>query len=173
MCFSSSTTTQGKWEHYLGEAQDIYPGVGAEEGTGEQGAFACEGNAAYRPSDQSVMNLLWDSAYHNSISLENAVLSIYDIVDPIDSHTPESTTSVGMLEARVIDPQVIKLEWSVDGQVLQGATGQTLDVAAQGLSSGAHTVQVRAYDDTPWVPMDSPHDRSELEQTVAWTINVP
>jgi hypothetical protein len=75
----------------------------------------------------------------------------------------------------VIDPAVIKVEWSVDGGPVSAPDdcGQSLDVGALGLASGSHTVTARAIDDTPWIPMDSPHGREDLEQTVEWSIVVP
>ena len=167
---SNQSTTDGKWQHYLGTTQDVDAVTAGDQGTGEQSTFACDGNA-FRPSDDSVMNSLWASSWHNSISLENAVRSIYEIIDPIDSNTPTSTTTPGVLEVKVIDPAVIAVEWSVDGTVV--ANGATFDVASRNLPSGSHSITARAFDPTPWVPMDTPHGREELEQTVEWTISVP
>ncbi len=163
-----SSNTAGKWAHWLGTTQD--PGTGAQDTF--EGAQYCD-SGAWRPSQESVMNSLWASSYYNSISLENAIHIIYETVDPIDSHTPESTTTPGVLEVLVVDPAVIKIDWSVDGQVKAADGGQHFDVTAQGLASGSHEISARAYDDTPWVPADSPHGHDDLEQTVTWTITVP
>ncbi len=175
-------TTADKWTHWLGTTQVLGDGIVHEgleaPGTGMQQAF--EGGqycntGVYRPSQESVMNSLWASYYHNSISLEKAVREIHELIDPIDSHTPLATTTPGVLEVLVIDPAVIKVEWSVDGSPVAGSgnCGQALDVAALGLASGSHVVTARAIDDTAWVPMDSPLGREDLEQTVEWTIEVP
>jgi hypothetical protein len=135
-----------------------------------EGAQYCD-RGAWRPSQDSVMNQLSRSGYFNSISLEQAVRIIYEMVRPIDVElsTPASQSTPGMLEARVVDPMVIKVDWSVDGNVVAENGGQTFDVAARGLSSGSHTISARAYDDTEWVR----GDRAELEQTLEWTIAVP
>jgi hypothetical protein len=159
-----ATNTAGKWTEWL--AFDHSPGTGVQGII--EGAEYCD-RGAYRPSEDSVMNILWDSSYFNAISREQAVRIIYEKVDPIDSSTPSSESTVHVLNVQVIDPAVIKLEWSVDGDVVAGATSADFDVAAQGLPSGSHVITARAYDDTEWVR----GDRAELEQTVEWTIAVP
>ncbi len=156
--------TAGKWTLWLDFDQT--PGTGVQ-GTFEGAQFCDRG--AWRPSEESVMNMLWDSSYYNAISRENGVRVIYDMVDPIDSSTPSSVTTPQVLEVKVIDPAVIAVEWSVDGEVVSGAVGEHFDVAAQALSAGSHTIAARAHDDTEWVR----GDREELEQTVQWTIQVP
>jgi hypothetical protein len=94
---------------------------------------------------------------------------IYDMVRPIDSSTPSNVSEPGVLEVKVVDPAVLKIDWSVDGEVVAENGGEHFDVAAQDLAAGSHTIAARAYDDTEWVR----GDRSELEQTVQWTIRVP
>lgn len=156
--------TAGKWSLWLDF--DHTPGTGLQ-GTFEGAQFCDRG--AWRPSDESVMNMLWDSSYYNAVSRENGVRVIYDMVDPIDSSTPGSVTTPQVLEVKVIDPAVLSVEWSVDGEVVSASGGEHFDVAAQGLASGSHTIAARAYDDTEWVR----GERAELEQRVEWTIEVP
>ncbi|HEX6240516.1 MAG TPA: M64 family metallopeptidase [Polyangiales bacterium] len=158
-----STNTAGKWSKWLDFTQT--PGTG-KQGIFEGGQYCDKG--AFRPSQESVMNMLWDSSYFNAISLEQAVRVIYKAVKPIDSSTPTTVTAPGELVVDVVDPAVVKLEWFVDDQK-QAATGRSLDVPGLKLASGMHTVRARAYDDTPWVR----GDRKELEQSVSWTIQVP
>jgi hypothetical protein len=160
----TTDSSAAKWKQWLGFNQD--------PGTGMQGAFEgaqyCD-KGIWRPSQDSVMNQLSRSAYFNSISLEQAVRIIYEKVQPIDSSTPSDTTAPGVLEVQVVDPQVIAIDWSVDGDVVAERGGGSFDVSKQGLASGSHVVEARAYDDTEWVK----GDRSALEQTVQWTITVP
>lgn len=110
------------------------------------------------------MNQLPD--YFNMPSMQKIVRDIYAIVDPIDAHTDNSTpiTNPAELRVTVIDPAVLKVEWSVDGAVVSGAAGQCFTPA--GLAPGAHTVTARAYDDIDWVR----GDRKDLEQSVSWNI---
>lgn len=159
------------WQHWLGTVQDVHADVDGEQGTGLQDVYTCDGGSGSKPTEDSVMNSLWRSSYLNSISLENAVRSIYEIIRPIDSATDTSTTAPGVLEVVVIDPAVIRVDWSVDGE--SAGSGAAFDVAALGLAPGAHAVTARAWDPTPWVPTDTPHGRDELEETVEWTITVP
>jgi hypothetical protein len=158
------TDTAGKWSMWLDFDQS--PGTGIQDVF--EGAQYCD-RGAFRPSEESVMNMLWDSSYFNAISLENAVRLIYDVVDPIDDATPADTTTPGVFTVDVVDPAVIKLDWYVDGTLQTEAGGRALDVAALRLGAGSHTIRAHAYDDTPWVR----GDRAELEQSVTWTVQVP
>lgn len=161
-----SVETAGKWAHWLDFVQE--PGTGLQSTF--EGAQYCD-RGAFRPSDDSVMNQLSRSPSFNSISLEQAIRIIYQVVDPIDValSTPQTETTVQVLEARVVDPEVIEVDWSVDGELVAEDHGYRLDVAALGLSKGAHVITARAHDDTEWVR----GDRSDLEQSLQWTIEVP
>jgi hypothetical protein len=160
------------WEHWMGTVQDVHADVDGDQGTGLQDIYTCDAGSGTKPTEDSVMNSLWRSSYLNSISLENAVRSIYEIIQPIDSATDAATTAPGVLEVRVIDPAVVRVDWSIDGGDVV-ASGSTFDVSAQNLVAGSHTITARAWDPTPWVPLDTPHGRDDLEQTVQWTISVP
>jgi hypothetical protein len=160
-----AVNTANKWKLWLGFNQ-VAPGTGMQ-GVFE-GARYCD-KGVWRPSQESVMNSLWKSSAFNSISLEQAVRVFYDFVKPIDSSTPTGVTTPQVLNVTVVDPAVLKVDWSVDGAVVAANSGANFDVAAHGLSAGSHQISARAYDDTPWVR----GDRSKLEQTVQWTIAVP
>jgi IgA Peptidase M64 len=158
------TNTAGKWDMWLDFNQ--MPGTGVQDLF--EGAQYCD-RGAFRPSEESVMNMLWDSSYFNSISLENAIRLIYDVVDPIDQATPATTSAPGVFTVDVVDPAVIKIDWYVDGMLHAKAGGRALDVPALRLPAGSHTIRAHAYDDTPWVR----GDRAELEQSLSWTVQVP
>ncbi len=139
-------------------------------GTRTQGAFQgsryCSAGQ-YRPSEHSQMNLL--PRPFNMPSAEKIILDIYSIVDPIDAHTDNSVplTAPGGLQVRVVDPEVIQVEWSVDGVVAEAASGECFVMPE--LDAGTHTITARAYDDTPWVR----RDEELLSQTVSWEVVVP
>jgi hypothetical protein len=158
--------TAGKWSQWLDFVQE--PGTGLQSTF--EGAQYCD-RGAWRPSQESVMNSLWRSSTFNSISLEQAVRVIYDIVRPFDVSlsTPEGGTDVEVVEARVVDPEVLQVDWSVDGELVAEDHGQLLDLAQLDLASGEHTVSARAHDDTEWVR----GERGALEQTLQWTVQVP
>lgn len=166
-----------KWEHWLGyddTRTDDRPRPGNQSanpyGTGEQGVFQgsryCDAGQ-YRPSEHSEMNLL--PRPFNMPSAEKIILDIYSIVDPIDNHTPneEPLVDPGGLQVKVVDPDVVQVEWSVDGEVVAGQTGECFVMPE--LPAGEHVVTARAYDDTPWVR----RERELLEQTVSWEVTVP
>lgn len=156
--------TAGKWSKWLDYTHT--------PGTGKQGVFEgaqyCD-KGAYRPTQDSVMNSLWRSSYFNAISREQGVRGLYAMVRPIDDSTPLSTSAPGVLTVTVVDPAVIQVEWFVDGAQMAAAKGPRFDVAALKLSAGTHKVRARAFDNTDWVR----GDRTALEQTLTWNIQVP
>jgi len=169
---ANMSTSNGKWTNWLNTTQ-----TSPAPGTGMQGFFEggqyCD-KGIWRPTDQSVMNSLWASSQYNSISLESAVRAIYKLVKPIDSSTAANVTAPQVLEVKVIDPAVIRIDWSVDGKIVAASGGASFDVAAKGLAKGSHTISARAYDDTPWVKGDrTVAATGALEQTVTWSIAVP
>ena len=158
----TADSSGSKWAHWLGF--DHNPGSGLQ-GAFEGGRYCATG--IWRPSQDSEMNILPQA--FNMPSIEKIVRDIYEIVDPIDSHTDDSAplTNPAKLELRLIDPAVLKVEWSVDGVVVTADGGECFDTAL--LGPGEHSVQARAYDDTPWV---DPADRAALEQSVTWTLTI-
>ena len=163
----NQSTTSGKWVNWLNTTQTAPHLAPACRASSKEGSTATRG--VWRPSKESVMNSLWASSHYNSISLENAVRTFYKMIKPIDSSTADDRDAPQVLEVKVIDPAVIRVDWSVDGKVVAASGGASFDVAAKGLAKGSHTISAHAYDDTPWVK----GDRAELEQSVTWTINVP
>lgn len=152
-----------KWNRWLGYNEPGLDTIGAYEGGGyyDSGIF--------RPSISSKMRVL--NTPFDAVSREAFILAFYDLVDPLDTYSFKgnslSITDPTSLSVTVIDTSVISVEWRVDG-FLAGGTGLTFDVWALGLSDGAHTIQVRAYDDTSWVRAD----RSTLEDNVTWSLNI-
>jgi hypothetical protein len=177
---ADSAMTAGKWDKWLG-----YDQVGA---TGVQGAVAGARYCAsgqYRPSQNSMMNSLFgdkpNTAY-NPVSREKMIMDIWRAVVPIDSITPPAGAlgSPGMLELKVIDPEVIDVDWSVDGQVVAAHGGTTFDLAARNLPAGMHTISAKAYDnagmDLVRYTSGTQYGRmnwARSQQTVSWTIEVP
>ncbi|MCA9640842.1 MAG: hypothetical protein H6718_36150 [Polyangiaceae bacterium] len=151
-----------KWSEWIDFDQT--PGTGTQ-GVYEGGRYCTQG--IYRPSTNSQMNQLPD--YFNMPSQQKMIHDLYAIVRPIDAHTPNDTTLVdpGVLQVRLVDASVLKVEWLVDGESLTEDGGECFDLAL--LPSGEHSVVARAYDDTPWV-RDS---RDDLEQSVTWTVSIP
>jgi len=68
---------------------------------------------------------------------------------------------------KVIDPAVIDVDWTVNGQLYVNA-GEVFSFADHGFGNGSYKVTARAYDPTDWVR----GDRSDLEESVTWTVLV-
>jgi hypothetical protein len=174
---STADPNASKWAHWLeydDTRTDDRPRPGNQSGNpygtrvqdAWQGSRYCDAGQ-YRPSQHSEMNLL--PRPFNMPSVEKIILDIYAIVDPIDNHTDNSSPlqDPDVIQVRVIDPEVISLEWSVDGEIVAEAASECFAVPQ--LSSGSHTISVRAHDNTTWVR----RNLEELEQTVSWEVVVP
>jgi hypothetical protein len=144
------TTTDGKWDLWLGTTQKglKVPDMGA---TGMQGTWQGSryvGSGQYRPSCNSMMNSLFgnnvDTSF-NSVSREQMIFSIWRAVTPIDSTEPPAgaVTNPTTLKVNVIDPAVINVDWTIDGQTTVNG-GTSFSTAA--LASGTHTIVAKAYD---------------------------
>jgi len=88
----------------------------------------------------------------------------------------------------VVDPAVISIDWTIDGNVVAANAGGRLNIAAAGLAAGTHTISVRAYDNASEDLVryrdntcpDSVTGRychatawQNSEQTVEWTVTIP
>ena len=144
-----------KWAEWLGYVDPDLGPVGAYEG-GRYYDFGI-----YRPTSDSKMRTLGQP--FDPIAREEFILGFYELVDPLDGYDDNVGTryDVQSLSVDAIDPAVIHVDWTVNGQTFVDA-GETFNFAAYGFGSGEYTVTARAYDPTDWVR----GDRSELEQTV-------
>ena len=137
-------SSKDKWDGWLDFDQ--------QPGTGKQGFFACDGGQTWRPTDNSMMNSLFgedpDTSY-NAVSREKIVMDIWRVVmTPYDSVEPPAgpVTNPTTLTVNVIDPEVINVDWSVDGNVVAMDGGPSYAIGAAKLAPGTHTVTARAYD---------------------------
>jgi len=142
---SNPLQTGGKWDRWLGFEQ--LPGTGIQDVF--EGSRYCN-NGQFRSSENSMMNSLFgdeDDTAFNAVSREKMVMDIWRVVDPIDAADPppglvENATT---LTVWVIDPEVIDVDWYVDGTLRASDGGASFDVAAAGLTGG-HTVEARVHD---------------------------
>ena len=147
------TTTGGKWDLWLGSIQKglKVPDQGA---TGVQSVFSGSryvDEGQYRPSSNSMMNSLFGSNVNtsfNSVSREQMIFSIWRAVKPVDSVDPPAgaVSAPAALTVTVVDPAVVSIDWSIDGNVVAANAGGKLNIAAAGLAAGTHTITAKAYD---------------------------
>lgn len=188
------TGTAGKWDLWLGTVQKglKVPDMGA---TGLQGTFAGSryvDSGQYRPSANSMMNSLFGDNVNtsfNAVSREQVIFGIWRAVQPIDSTEPPAgpADNPATLIAHVIDPDVIRVDWSVDGELAIEDGGPLFDVLGAQLTPGVHEISARAYDNAN---LDLVRNRSSecpasvtgrychgtawsrSEQTVTWTVTI-
>jgi hypothetical protein len=187
-------TTGSKWDLWFGSTQKAIKDPNGEA-TGLQSTFSGsryegESEGQYRPSANSMMNSLFglrpDTSF-NAVSREQMVFSIWQFVRPIDSTVPEAgpVDGKGVLQVNVIDPDVISVDWSVDGEMVAENGGVTFNT--QELTSGEHVVEARAYDNAtedlvrlrtsvcpPSVRQHYCHGTAwkNSEQTVEWSVTI-
>lgn len=192
---ANCTTTAGKWDKWLG--------YDAADSTGIQGTFVGSryvDSGQYRPSANSMMNSLFGghkNTSFNPVSREKMVMDIWMRIRPIDSTDPPAgaVTNPTKLTVNVIDPEVISVDWTLDGEVIATDGGPVYNIAAARLAPGTHTVVARAYDnadedlvryrsgeclDPP--PSTNPRHLNPCwgranwprsQQTVTWTVTIP
>jgi hypothetical protein len=179
-CTADPQMTAGKWDKWLGYDQAGATGV---QGTVAGGRYCQSGQ--FRPSQNSMMNQLFGekpNTSFNPVSREKMIMDIWRAVTPIDKATPDpgALPAPMMLKVDVIDPAVISVDWSVDGQVVAANGGTSFDVAARTLPAGSHTISARAYDnagmDLVRYTTGTQYGRmnwARSQQTVMWTVTVP
>ena len=125
----------------------------------------------YRPSPNSKMR-----GYNrpfNGPSAEALVLSIYEVVRPIDSHTPndQPLTGFDVVSVQPVQPigHSLDVTWRI-GSLTVG-TGTTLRICDLGLAAGSHTLTAEVVDNTDMV-RDEEQRAVLMSQDVSWTVNV-
>lgn len=137
-------SSKDKWDGWLGFDQT--------PGTGMQDFFACDGGQTWRPTDNSMMNSLFGTnvnTSYNAVSREKIIMDIWRVVmTPYDSVDPAAgpVTNPTTLTVNVIDPKVINVDWSVDGNVVAMNGGPSYAIGSAKLAPGTHMVTARAYD---------------------------
>jgi hypothetical protein len=159
----------GKWAAWLGENQAEFDGlVDCYEGARyyQQGIF--------RPSSNSMMRAL--ARPFNLPSVEALIIEIYQIVRPIDDSTPTAQTlegdeTVWVEPLRPLDHE-LSIQWILDGEPIEGATGETLDLSTVAMDPGTHSLRARVRDNTDWVRNEAARNQW-MTQSLQWNVEVP
>jgi hypothetical protein len=154
---------QTKWYRWLN-----LPHVDTFEG----GGYSVFG--IYRPTSNSKMRALYRP--FEEVNVEQFVISMYELVDPIDgvapptgpTYVPSTEFSVDALQPT---DHALSVQWFVDGSPVAGATGPTFVPSALGLSPGNHTVMVQVVDNTTRV-RDEGARAALMTATRSWLIAV-
>ncbi|MFP4353907.1 MAG: M64 family metallopeptidase [Phycisphaerae bacterium] len=145
--------TGAKWAHWLGYQDPDYSI--SEVGVYEGARYFSEG--LYRPTYDSKMRSL--GRPFNAVSREAIILAIYDHVSVLDDWLGSQSGDLVLhdkpdLWVDVIDPDVVKVDWLVDGQLVAADAGETFDLYGAGFGPGSYFVEAIAYDPTEWVRKD-------------------
>ena len=156
-----------KWADWLGHPGGGYGGlVDTYEGAYYQPL------CIYRPTDDSKMRSLYQP--FNLPSAEALILMFYRTVRPIDASTP--TDIVLHRNATVfvdpVDPvsHDLSIQWYLDGEVIVGATGDSLELATLGLPPGYYELSVNVVDQTGLV-RDEVARGQWMTQGLSWVID--
>lgn len=172
--------TGAKWSQWLGYNDPQTGVVGAYEGA------LGKNFGIYRPSDETLMNLVFGDNVFGPIAREKIILDIYDIVNPMDAFlsTTPTYTLADNLWVDVVDTNVINVQWKFDSTVITDQTSETFDLqqAVSLLGPGVHTITARAYDtilDHNFSDNNNPDpldlvrsNLDKLEQSVSYTVNI-
>ncbi|MCA1993121.1 MAG: M64 family metallopeptidase [Coleofasciculus sp. S288] len=158
----TQSPTGDKWSHWLGYEQPGIGIIGAYEGA------RYYDTGLYRPSENSKMRSL--GRPFDAVSREKIILDIYNLVNPLDSWLDNTTPlfNPDKLWVDLIDPNVIDINWFVNGTLVSEAEDEWFRLTDYGFGSGIYEVTARAFDSTDWVRIN----RDVLEQSVSWTVQV-
>ena len=156
-----------KWSDWIGYEDPDHPEMGAI-GVYEGAEYYEYG--LYRPSMDSKMRSV--TRPFDAVSREQLILTIFAYVDPLDGWLENAGTLVDPDElwVDVVDPAVIDVQWYVDDILIDGAEGETFDMADYGFGLGEYEVKALAYDGmiSDWIL----HDLDDVQQSVLWDVQI-
>ena len=155
-----------KWANWLGESEGPWDGICS---TYEGCMYADYG--IYRPSNNSMMRAL--NRPFNQPSAESFIIEMYNIVEPLDDHTPagvlDGSETVFVTPIEISHP--MQIEWFLDGEQLDFDGATSLEISTLGLSAGLYNLQVHVVDPTEWVRDETARD-SIMKQIVIWAVQI-
>jgi len=177
----TADSTGAKWAHWMGyvDSDTLLGTIDVYEGA----IYASKG--AYRPSLNSKMGWTSDRkpASFNAICREKIILDIYDIVDPFDSFSDTLTvySSTSGIRVAVIDSDVIKVDWYIDGELVATDAGGIFPASIRP-GMGFHTVTAHIYDEVirhAFSDNNNPHpldlvrkDLDKLQCRLTWKVEI-
>lgn len=176
----TADSTGAKWSHWIGytDSDTILGTVGVYEGA----IYTSKG--AFRPTPNSKMGWTSDPApaSFNAICREKIILDIYDIVDVTDSFADTSVvyTTPTDLYVSVIDPDVIKVDWYINGELVSSNSSGVFPAGVK-MQSGRNVVTAHIYDEVikhAFSDNNNPHpldlvrkDLDKLQKRLTWQLD--
>ena len=155
-----------KWAAWLGENNWEWDGLVDTY----EGAVYCQ-YGVYRPTNNSMMRSL--ARPFNQPSAESFIIEMYNIVQPLDDHTPQvlldGSETVFVTPIDVGHPMQIR--WYMNNLPLDLNDMSSFSLPSLSLPVGFHTLRVEVVDPTEWVRDEAARD-SIMKQTVAWPIQI-
>ncbi|MGD9635227.1 MAG: M64 family metallopeptidase [Pirellulales bacterium] len=160
-----------KWSQWLGfeDPRADYLSIGAFQGAADYAT------GIYRPSLDSKMRTL--GRPFNAVVREKTILDIYRYVDPLDDWLANTeTVDAGGLWVDTVDPNVVLVDWYVNGQLVAADHGEHFDLADFHFAAGTYTVRAHAYDGVVTHAEDGSLldlvrvNLADLQQDIVWTV---
>jgi hypothetical protein len=156
-----------KWAAWLG-----HPGIGYGGLVDTYEGAHYHPLCIYRPTADSKMRSLMQP--FNLPSAEALILSFYRTVHPIDDSTPTNIV-LHRNDTVFVDPvdpasHALSVQWYLDGEAIAEATGDSLQLAALGLTPGYYDLSVRVVDPTGLVRNEAAREQW-MTQRLSWVID--
>jgi hypothetical protein len=109
----------------------------------------------------------------NQPSAESFIIEMYNIVQPLDDHTPQfvldGSETVFVTPIDVGHPMQIR--WFMNNILLDLNDMSSFSLSSLSLPVGLHTLRVEVVDPTEWVRDEAARD-SIMKQTVMWAVQI-
>jgi hypothetical protein len=129
----------------------------------------------YRPKLNCKMRSL--NVNFCEVCKETLVRSIYGLVSPIESFSP-TLSKISLTEKDTVDFNIVpmfptnhnlNIQWFINGSPVNFEESSSLNVVAQSLGNGTHSIKVKVLDYTSLVRNDP---ENLLSDEVMWTLNI-
>jgi len=155
-----------KWAPWLGENDWEWDGLVDTY----EGAVYCQ-YGVYRPTNNSMMRSL--ARPFNQPSAEGFIIEMYNIVQPLDDHTPQGvldgSETVFVTPIDVGHPMQIR--WFMNNLPLDLNDVSSFSLSSLSLPVGLHALRVEVVDPTEWVRDEAARD-SIMKQTLSWPVHI-
>lgn len=178
----TADSTGAKWFEWM-TYTDIDTALGVID-VYEGAMYASEG--AYRPSKNSKMGWTSDRkpVSFNAVCRQKIILDIYDIIDPVDDAMETDVVHIRPSEIwlKVIDPEVLLVDWYVNGKRVKENGGQTFRPDEYISGPGSYIIKAHVYDEVvkhAFSDNSNPHpldlvrkDLDKLQQEIEWKVRL-